>query len=151
MLKNWIYRPYSAGYLTKGLEALKEVCILFLYTAKSINDEEKFSEDLAPNQDSTNSNQNFASCSFYNYSQPSQQDSQNNEALVFQRDKAIDEEIDKFSKLLSDKKFVENVLKKNLRYLDGIYRIIIIIRTCREICLLFRSAIFIVKKVFNKT
>ena len=112
MLKNWIYRPYSAGYLTKGLEALKEVCILFLYTAKSINDEEKFSEDLAPNQDSTNSNQNFASCSFYNYSQPSQQDSQNNEALVFQRDKAIDEEIDKFSKLLSDKKFVEKCSKK---------------------------------------
>ncbi len=69
---------------------------------------------MAPTQDSTNSNQNFASCSFYNYSQPSQQDSQNNEALVFQREKAIDEENDKFSKLLSDKKFVEKCSKKKL-------------------------------------
>jgi hypothetical protein len=112
VLKNWIYRSYSNGYLKKGLEALKECCILFLYTSKTNNDNEETFNEQAQTQNSTNSNNNFASCNFYNHSQISENSSQSNEAQIFQRDKAIAEEIDTFATLLGNKKFVEECSKK---------------------------------------
>ena len=114
-LNNWITRSYSTGFLKKGLEALKDVCILFLYSRKSENEKEQALLDDSDNYGSQVSNKtqdNFASMSCYNYSQQSSEASQENEAFIFKRDKELQKEISFLTELLGDKKRIQSYAAK---------------------------------------
>ena len=101
--------------MKKGLEALKDVCILFLYSRKSENEKEQALLDDSDNYGSQVSNKtqdNFASMSCYNYSQQSSEASQENEAFIFKRDKELQKEISFLTELLGDKKRIQSYAAK---------------------------------------
>ena len=104
-LKGWIYKSYAKSYLSKGLEALKDVCIQFLFP---VFDQVQVEEETASQQSSTNSTDNFAFTR--NFFAQSQSDDiySNKESLNFRRNKEIDEEVLFFSDLLSK----EDTIKK---------------------------------------
>jgi hypothetical protein len=45
-IKNWHNRPYSKGYITKGLDALKNVALNLLFKNKSTNEKNNPSSNI---------------------------------------------------------------------------------------------------------
>jgi len=111
-LKDWIYRSYSKGFLNKGLESLKDVCIQFLFTKsqnienKDQNDHDIDTENPPRTPDSAQSTDNF---DFTKNLFASSQDAPNEECIKFNRDKQIETEILIFSNLLSDEMKVREI------------------------------------------
>ena len=91
-LKDWIFKSYSKGFLNKGLEGLKSVCSLFLFS-KPQNDETSQNlnnENTPKTPSSAHSNDNF---DFTKNLFASSQDAPNIESIQFKRDKEIEAEI----------------------------------------------------------
>ena len=107
-LKHWINKPYSKEYLTKGLQALKSVAIEFLF--KNFENEQSNEENTGSKNPSQISTTAWSS-NFGGFFGPDEaDDTPNIESLQFSRDKALDEEIEFFSKLLADRNVIKNTM-----------------------------------------
>jgi hypothetical protein len=95
-LKYWVNISYAKSYLRKGLEALKNVCIQFLYQKEALESAKSTSKVKRPN--SVGSAKTFTQ--FF----------QNEESLSLKRDKELDAEILQYSTLIAD----QNVIKSNV-------------------------------------
>jgi hypothetical protein len=107
-LKDWIFKSYSKGFLNKGLEGLKSVCSLFLFSRPQ-NDETSQNlnnENTPKTPSSAHSNDNF---DFTKNLFASSQDAPNIESIQFKRDKEIEAEILFFSDRLSDENKIRSI------------------------------------------
>ena len=103
-LKAWINNSYASSYLRKGLDALKGVCLTLL----NRNEEP---EILSQNSDSSteaNSQDNFTHARLFNCSQNDSFSHISKESLNYAYEKALDNEIILFSKLIGDSKIIKN-------------------------------------------
>jgi hypothetical protein len=100
-LKYWVNISYAKSYLRKGLEALKNVCIQFLYQKETLESAKSTSKVKRPN--SVGSAKTFTADEEFD-------NLQNEESLSFKRDKELDAEILQYSTLIAD----QNVIKSNV-------------------------------------
>jgi hypothetical protein len=100
-LKNWINTSFAKSYLKKGLEALKSVCISFLYkNGQSSQEESCETPSTAASAD------NFSAAKFFNYEHEVDGE-KNKDSIVFKRDKETEIEITHFSGLLGDSRVIK--------------------------------------------
>ena len=104
-LKYWVNKSYAKSYLRKGLEALKNACIQFLYQNETLETAKSTSKAKTPNSIGSAKafTQFFAADEEFD-------NLQNEESLSFKRDKELDAEILQYSSLIAD----QNVIKSNV-------------------------------------
>ena len=104
-MKNWINKPYAKSYLTKGLEALKEICIQFVYKNDRIDSQ--VTKELPPSTPNTAGSCDNTFGNIFGYGSQVLSHSNNmSEAYIFKRNRDLDNEISFFSSLLGDKEII---------------------------------------------